>query len=36
MSTARRYHEATKHFPGRPSSNPSGLEWRGEPGPSKR
>jgi hypothetical protein len=36
MSTARRYHEATKHFPGRPSSNPSGLEWRGEPGLFKR
>ena len=36
MSTARRYHEATKHFPGRPSSNPYGLEWRNEPDLFKR
>jgi hypothetical protein len=36
MSTARRYHEATKHFPGRPSSNPYGLERRNEPGLFKR
>jgi SagB-type dehydrogenase family enzyme len=36
MSTARRYHEATKHFPGRPSSNPHGLEWWNEPDLFKR
>jgi SagB-type dehydrogenase family enzyme len=36
VSTARRYHEATKHFPGRPSSNPYGLEWRNEPHLFKR
>jgi SagB-type dehydrogenase family enzyme len=36
MSTARRYHEATKHFPGHPSSNPHGLEWRNEPDLFKR
>jgi SagB-type dehydrogenase family enzyme len=36
MTAARRYHEATKHFPGRPSSNPYGLEWRNEPDLFKR
>jgi SagB-type dehydrogenase family enzyme len=36
MTTARRYHEATKHFPGRPSANPYGLEWRNEPDLFKR
>jgi SagB-type dehydrogenase family enzyme len=36
MTSARRYHEATKHFPGRPSSNPYGLEWRHEPDLFKR
>jgi len=36
MTIARRYHEATKHFPGRPSANPYGLEWRNEPDLFKR
>jgi SagB-type dehydrogenase family enzyme len=36
MTTARRYHEATKHFPGRPSANPYGLEWRNVPDLFKR
>jgi hypothetical protein len=32
----RRYHEATKHLPGRPSASPYGLEWRNEPELFKR
>ena len=36
MTVARRYHEATKHFPGRPSANPYGLDWRNEPDLLKR
>jgi SagB-type dehydrogenase family enzyme len=32
----RAYHELTKHFPGRPSSNPYGLEWDNQPDPFKR
>jgi SagB-type dehydrogenase family enzyme len=27
----RRYHEATKHFPNRPSASPYGLEWANKP-----
>jgi len=30
-ATVRRYHEATKHRPGRRSSNPFGLEWHNQP-----
>lgn len=30
-TTVRRYHEATKHRPGRPSANPFGLEWHNQP-----
>jgi hypothetical protein len=32
----RRYHDATNHRPGRPSSTPYGLDWRNEPGLLKR
>jgi SagB-type dehydrogenase family enzyme len=32
----RRFHEATKHFPGRPSASPYGLDWRNEPDLFKR
>jgi len=35
-ATVRRYHEATKHRPGRPSASPYGLEWRNEPDLFKR
>jgi SagB-type dehydrogenase family enzyme len=34
--TVGRYHQATKHLPGRPSSTPYGLEWWNEPDPFKR
>ncbi len=36
MTIALRYHEATKHFPRRPSANPYGLDWRNEPDLLKR
>jgi SagB-type dehydrogenase family enzyme len=36
LATLRRYHEATKHFPGRPSSTPYGLEWDNQPDPFRR
>jgi SagB-type dehydrogenase family enzyme len=36
VTSARRYHQATKHFPARPSSSPWGLEWRNEPDLFKR
>jgi hypothetical protein len=32
----RRFHEATKHFPGRPSASPYGLDWGNEPDLFKR
>jgi SagB-type dehydrogenase family enzyme len=35
-ATLRRYHEATKHFPHRPSASPYGLEWANQPSPLKR
>lgn len=35
-AAVRRYHESTKHFPGRPSANPHGLEWDNVPHPFKR
>ena len=35
-STVRAYHEATKHFPGRPSASPYGLQWRNQPDLLKR
>jgi len=35
-STIRRYHEQTKHRPGRFSANPYGLEWTNVPHPFKR
>ena len=34
--SVRRYHGATKHFPGRPSGSPYGLDWRNEPNLFKR
>jgi SagB-type dehydrogenase family enzyme len=36
MTVLRRYHDWTKHFPDRPSSNPYGLEWGNMPAPFKR
>ena len=36
QATLRRYHEATKHRPRRPSANPYGLEWAREPELFKR
>ncbi len=36
QSTVRRYHEQTKHRPGRPSASPYGLEWSREPELLKR
>jgi SagB-type dehydrogenase family enzyme len=35
-AVVRRYHDATKHFPGRTSANPYGLEWDNQPDPFKR
>ncbi len=35
-ATVRRYHEATKHVPGRLSSSPYGLHWHNEPDLFKR
>lgn len=35
-SELRRYHEQTKHRPGRPSANPYGLDWRNQPELFKR
>jgi len=29
------YHQATKHFPGRPNASPHGLEWDNQPHPLK-
>jgi SagB-type dehydrogenase family enzyme len=34
--TVRRYHEQTKHWPGRPSASPYGLDWSREPELFKR
>jgi SagB-type dehydrogenase family enzyme len=36
QATVRRYHEQTKHRPGRPSANPYGLDWSREPALFKR
>jgi SagB-type dehydrogenase family enzyme len=35
-ATVRRYHEETKHGPGRPSASPYGLDWSREPELFKR
>jgi SagB-type dehydrogenase family enzyme len=36
QGTVRRYHETTKHRPGRPSANPYGMDWSREPELFKR
>src|SRR4051794_26441222 len=36
QATVRRYHENTKHRPGRPSVGPYGLDWSREPELFKR
>jgi SagB-type dehydrogenase family enzyme len=36
QATVRRYHEQTKHRPGRPSTSPYGLDWSREPDLFKR
>jgi SagB-type dehydrogenase family enzyme len=36
QATVRRYHEQTKHRPGRPSASPYGLDWSREPALFKR